>query len=102
MRQEKALARGFPEAIEEAAALTRGARIFGYQVDDPRRYGVVEVNAPAAAFSKAWLMAPVELPELPEEAAGEPGEAAPSTTPTTTRSRRWCRRATRNTPSGIR
>ena len=32
---------GLPEKLKEAAALTRGARVFGYWVKDPERYGVV-------------------------------------------------------------
>lgn len=33
---------GLPELLQEAAALTVGGVIFGYQVKDPERYGVVE------------------------------------------------------------
>jgi len=33
---------GLPEMLQEAAALKEGGVIFGYQVKDPERYGVVE------------------------------------------------------------
>lgn len=33
---------GLPEMLRKAASLTRGAEIFGYQVADPERYGVIE------------------------------------------------------------
>ncbi|MEW6520294.1 MAG: glucose-1-phosphate thymidylyltransferase RfbA [Thermodesulfobacteriota bacterium] len=32
---------GLPEKLHRAAARTRGATIFGYQVSDPQRYGVI-------------------------------------------------------------
>jgi glucose-1-phosphate thymidylyltransferase len=35
---------GFPEALQAAAGLERGAVIFGYWVRDPERYGVVEFD----------------------------------------------------------
>jgi glucose-1-phosphate thymidylyltransferase len=37
--------------LEEAARLGRGARVFGYQVQDPERYGVVEFDASGRALS---------------------------------------------------
>jgi len=37
--------------LEKAAQLTRGARVFGYQVSDPERYGVVEFNSSGKALS---------------------------------------------------
>ncbi len=37
--------------FREALALTRGARIFGYQVRDPERYAVVEFDASGNAIS---------------------------------------------------
>jgi glucose-1-phosphate thymidylyltransferase len=36
---------GFPEVIERAAARESGATVFGYRVNDPERYGVVEFDA---------------------------------------------------------
>ncbi|MBO3463734.1 glucose-1-phosphate thymidylyltransferase RfbA [Aetokthonos hydrillicola Thurmond2011] len=35
---------GFSEVLAHAATLRQGALIFGYQVKDPRQYGVVEFN----------------------------------------------------------
>ncbi len=52
-----------------------GKRPVRFEVDS-----VVEVNAPAAAFSKTWLMAPVTGP-TPEEPAEEPTEEAPASDP---------------------
>jgi glucose-1-phosphate thymidylyltransferase len=36
---------GVPESLRQAAQSERGATIFGYWVNDPERYGVVEFNA---------------------------------------------------------
>jgi len=36
---------GFSEALRNAASQTDGATVFGYQVRDPERYGVVEFDA---------------------------------------------------------
>jgi glucose-1-phosphate thymidylyltransferase len=36
---------GLPEMLQRAAARERGATVFGYQVHDPERYGVVEFDA---------------------------------------------------------
>ena len=33
--------------LQRAASRPRGATVFGYQVQDPERYGVVEFDAPA-------------------------------------------------------
>ena len=35
---------GLTEAVQQAAKITSGARIFGYYVSDPERYGVVEFD----------------------------------------------------------
>jgi glucose-1-phosphate thymidylyltransferase len=42
---------GLPEILKEAAAGTKGATIFAYTVNDPQRYGVVEVDAAGRALS---------------------------------------------------
>jgi len=36
---------GFTPKLKQAAALEKGATVFGYQVKDPHRYGVVEFDA---------------------------------------------------------
>jgi glucose-1-phosphate thymidylyltransferase len=41
---------GFSEALQSAAAQDRGATVFGYQVRDPQRYGVVEFDAAGRAI----------------------------------------------------
>ena len=41
---------GFPEVLERAAARASGATVFGYQVNDPARYGVVEFDATGRAI----------------------------------------------------
>ena len=40
---------GFPEVLERAAAREAGATVFGYRVNDPGRYGVVEFDASGRA-----------------------------------------------------
>jgi glucose-1-phosphate thymidylyltransferase len=40
---------GFSEALRNAAALQDGATVFGYQVRDPERYGVVEFDGAGRA-----------------------------------------------------
>lgn len=42
---------GFPELLERAGRRTRGGTIFGYQVNDPQRYGVVEFDGAGKAIS---------------------------------------------------
>ena len=41
---------GFSEALQSAAAQAHGATVFGYQVRDPERYGVVEFDAGGRAI----------------------------------------------------
>jgi len=41
---------GFSEALQGAAAQAHGATVFGYQVRDPQRYGVVEFDAEGRAI----------------------------------------------------
>ena len=42
---------GLPAMLRQAATLKRGAQIFGYPVQDPERYGVVEFDARARVIS---------------------------------------------------
>ena len=42
---------GLPEVLQAAAARERGATVFGYEVRDPERYGVVEFGADGRAIS---------------------------------------------------
>ncbi|GAA0688718.1 glucose-1-phosphate thymidylyltransferase RfbA [Marinobacterium maritimum] len=42
---------GFTPKLREAAARTQGATVFGYQVKDPERFGVVEFDADYRAIS---------------------------------------------------
>ncbi|MGT8857569.1 glucose-1-phosphate thymidylyltransferase RfbA [Enterobacter sp. 186315] len=42
---------GFSKKLEDAASKTRGATVFGYQVQDPERFGVVEFDANYKALS---------------------------------------------------
>jgi glucose-1-phosphate thymidylyltransferase len=42
---------GLPETLQAAAARTEGATVFGYEVRDPERYGVVDFDADGRALS---------------------------------------------------
>ncbi|MDC7224108.1 MAG: glucose-1-phosphate thymidylyltransferase RfbA [Spirochaetales bacterium] len=42
---------GLPEMLKEAAAQEKGARVFGYYVADPERYGVVEFDENSRVLS---------------------------------------------------
>src|SRR5436190_8367468 len=42
---------GLPATLRKAAALTNGALVFGYLVQDPERYGVVEFDSAGRAVS---------------------------------------------------
>jgi glucose-1-phosphate thymidylyltransferase len=42
---------GFPECLQRASARTSGATVFGYKVQDPERYGVVEFDSDGRAVS---------------------------------------------------
>lgn len=42
---------GFVEIVRRAASQPKGATVFGYQVKDPERYGVVELDAHGKALS---------------------------------------------------
>lgn len=51
---------GFSPKLKEAAALTKGATVFGYQVKDPERFGVVQFDSNKRAISIE------EKPEYPK------------------------------------
>ena len=42
---------GFSELVQRAARLEKGATVFGYWVNDPERYGVVELDSDKRAIS---------------------------------------------------
>ena len=42
---------GFEKMLENAASRTEGATVFGYQVDDPERFGIVEFDENGRAIS---------------------------------------------------
>jgi len=42
---------GFTPLLKEAASITQGAKVFGYQVKDPERFGVVEFDSEMNAIS---------------------------------------------------
>jgi glucose-1-phosphate thymidylyltransferase len=58
---------GLPAMLQECAALEDGARIFGYRVRDPERYGVVEFDDDGRALSIE------EKPRAPKSAFAVPG-----------------------------
>jgi len=58
---------GFRKTLAAAAARPEGATIFGYQVRDPRAYGVVEVDADGRAVSLE------EKPQRPKSDLAVPG-----------------------------
>jgi glucose-1-phosphate thymidylyltransferase len=58
---------GLSRMLREAAATTRGARIFAYPVQDPERYGVVEFDAGGQAISLE------EKPSAPRSHFAVPG-----------------------------
>ncbi len=58
---------GMSERLRSAAALTEGARVFGYWVRDPERYGVVEFDATGRAISLE------EKPSKPRSSFAVPG-----------------------------
>jgi glucose-1-phosphate thymidylyltransferase len=51
---------GMPQALAKARAMTSGATIFAYQVSDPERYGVIEMDP------QARPLAIVEKPKAPK------------------------------------
>lgn len=51
---------GFTPMLQHAASLANGATVFGYQVKDPERFGVVEFD------SSKKVISIIEKPELPK------------------------------------
>ncbi len=58
---------GLPATLRQAAALTEGAVIFAYQVKDPERYGVIELDSKGNAISIE------EKPKAPRSNCAIPG-----------------------------
>jgi glucose-1-phosphate thymidylyltransferase len=58
---------GFQRLLHQASTQTRGATIFGYQVRDPNRYGVVEFDANGRVISLE------EKPKQPKSNYAVPG-----------------------------
>ena len=58
---------GLSKILEEASGLSKGARIFGYPVKDPKAYGVVEFDEAGNAISLE------EKPENPKSNKEIPG-----------------------------
>ena len=59
--------RGFQEVLASAASVENGATVFGYEVRDPERYGVVEFDNQGRAVSLE------EKPEVPKSNFAVPG-----------------------------
>ncbi|MCA1904319.1 MAG: glucose-1-phosphate thymidylyltransferase RfbA [Cyanobacteria bacterium KgW148] len=58
---------GLPEILRSCAQLRSGGIVFGYQVSDPQRYGVIEFDAQGNAISLE------EKPRLPKSRYAVPG-----------------------------
>jgi glucose-1-phosphate thymidylyltransferase len=58
---------GLSEMLQKCARLNDGARVFGYRVRDPERYGVVEIDTEGRALSIE------EKPEMPRSRFAVPG-----------------------------
>jgi len=58
---------GLPEIIKKASSLKEGAVVFGYQVHDPERYGVIEFDETGKALSID------EKPQKPKSNYAVPG-----------------------------
>lgn len=59
--------RGFQEILGSATSLESGATVFGYEVRDPRSYGVVEFDSQGKAISLE------EKPDVPKSKFAVPG-----------------------------
>jgi len=59
--------RGLGKILRDAASLQHGARIFGYPVRDPQRYGIIELDADGKPIGI------VEKPEKPRSNFAVPG-----------------------------
>ena len=58
---------GMPSLLQECASLTEGAIIFGYKVNDPQRYGIVEFD------DQDNVLSIEEKPALPRSSYAVPG-----------------------------
>ena len=58
---------GIRELLESSSALTEGARILGYRVRNPQRYGVIEIDETGSAVSLE------EKPKRPRSSYAVPG-----------------------------
>ncbi|PAY16612.1 glucose-1-phosphate thymidylyltransferase [Rhodopirellula sp. SM50] len=58
---------GFSKMLESVSAQTSGATIFGYRVQDPERYGIVEFDSDGRVVSLE------EKPEVPKSSYAVPG-----------------------------
>ncbi|HSR70103.1 MAG TPA: glucose-1-phosphate thymidylyltransferase RfbA [Acidobacteriota bacterium] len=58
---------GLPEILQRAAGVEKGAVIFGYRVQDPQRYGVVEFDA------RRRVLSIEEKPSRPKSSYAVPG-----------------------------
>jgi len=58
---------GLGSVLERVSALTEGARIFGYHVRDPQRYGIIEVSSNGRPLSIE------EKPGIPKSRLAVPG-----------------------------
>ncbi len=58
---------GFRKQLESVARVERGATIFGYHVNDPERYGIVEFDQQGRVLSLE------EKPQRPRSSLAVPG-----------------------------